>query len=147
MRKYIVGFIVGLLFASAFPVYGAVTSTVGKKVEVEYPVIVDGKQLDKKAVAIDGVSYTPNSLLGSAAGYDVAFENKTVVFSRKPGDPVHKLKESISLLNGQLFHISSRYNYNDPIPPEVQAKLDDLKTQIAELEAVKAELESATPTP
>lgn len=81
MRKYVVGFIAGLLLASAFPAYGAVSSLVGKKIANEYEVFVDGKKLDKKALAVDGTSYAPLRVIADAIGYDIEFANNTVVMS------------------------------------------------------------------
>ncbi len=58
MRKYIVGFFAGFLFALSFPVVGASISLVGKTVEKEIPVTLDEREIDK-AIIVNGRSYLP----------------------------------------------------------------------------------------
>ena len=92
MKRFVSGLLVGFLLA--IPAFAAADqiSMVGKKVQVEYPVIVDGERLSVNAVAIDGTSYAPLRAVGEAIGYDVKFQNKTVVFEskteRKEGEQV-----------------------------------------------------------
>lgn len=87
MRKYFVGAVVGFLLASAIPAYGAVSSLVGKKIQNEYTVYVDGIALETKAIAIDGTSYAPNRALADALGVDIAFKNKSVVVTTYGDEP------------------------------------------------------------
>lgn len=86
MRKYIIGFIVGLLVSSAIPVYGEVISKVGKTVQAENSVIVDGVELDVRAVNIDGTTYTPNRALAESLGMDIIFVDQKVVFKNRGGN-------------------------------------------------------------
>jgi hypothetical protein len=83
MRKYVIGFLVGVLCASVAPAYGAVSSLVGKKVSGEYVVKVDGNIIEGKSIAIDGTTYAPLRIIGDATGYNVTFENKEVIFTKK----------------------------------------------------------------
>ena len=84
MRKYLIGFIAGLICAIAFPAAAAeVTSLVGKTIDAEYPVIVNGKELPVKATSIEGVSSTPNRALADALNLDISFTNNTVIIESK----------------------------------------------------------------
>ena len=83
MRKFLLGLLLGIMIAVAAPAYGAVSSFVGKSVQGEYLVKVDGSPLVKKSIAIDGTTYAPLRAIGEAVGYDVDFVDKTVVFTKK----------------------------------------------------------------
>jgi len=161
MRKYAIGFFIGIFVASAFPVYGAVTSLVGQKVQTEYPVVVNGKQLETKAISINGVSYTPNRAFSDATGSQISFENKTVVITTMV-DPVTqkelnltpddvkfllaRTNEQIEDLQAYIFANNSVIN--DPrssdeaqkeklrqTNAEYEQKIADLKERIKQLEA------------
>lgn len=58
-------------------------SSIGKTIDAEYAVVVDGKTLDVKAIGVDGVSTTPNRALGNAVGYKVEFKEDTVYFTKQ----------------------------------------------------------------
>lgn len=120
MRKYLIGFIAGLLLASAFPAYGAVTSLIGKQVQAENSVIVNGVELDVKAVNIDGTTYTPNRALAEALGADIGFEDKKVIFD------VKEVSETVE------------YPIDTPEPnptvDPVQSELDEVNARISELD-------------
>lgn len=84
MRKYLVGALAGFLLTLPFYAFGSQISTmIGKKIQTEYDVLVNGKQLSVKAVAFDGTSYSPNRAIADALGMDIKLENKTVVFTSK----------------------------------------------------------------
>lgn len=83
MRKYIIGAIVGAALTFSVSAYGAEISKIGKKVQGEYSVVVDGSTLAQKAVGVDGSTYAPLRAIGEELGYNVSFSNKTVTFSAK----------------------------------------------------------------
>ena len=84
MKKFMAGLLVGFLLTIPAYAIAEQASMVGKKVQTEYPVFVDGKKLNVKAIAIDGTSYAPLRAIGEAIGYDVKFQDKTVVFTMIP---------------------------------------------------------------
>jgi len=82
MKKFVSGVLVGFLLAvPAFAVAEQVTM-IGKTVQNEYPVIVDGRQLEVNAVAIDGKSYVPIRAVGEATGRKVEFRDKKVILTK-----------------------------------------------------------------
>ncbi|MFB9274543.1 hypothetical protein [Cohnella cellulosilytica] len=85
VRKYAIGLIVGAVLMYSGQAVAESVSKIGKKVQAEYNVKVDGKVLNTKALAVDNQTYTPNRVLADAIGYDIAFSNKEVVFNKKPG--------------------------------------------------------------
>ncbi|MGG4217320.1 hypothetical protein ABEW32_03700 [Paenibacillus jamilae] len=79
MKKIVAGFLAGALFtigAGAFA--DEIESLVGKKVQSETSVSVNGKELDK-AIVVEGKSYAPVRSIGEAAGYTVTVDGKNVV--------------------------------------------------------------------
>jgi hypothetical protein len=135
MRKYVIGFLIGVLFASAYPVYGAVSSMIGKEVQVEYDVLVNGEKLPVKAVAIDGISYTPNRALSDALQAKIGFENNQVIITTDPSE--------VPTASPQPTHGGGTLNENpnsmEPVNPEdvpaTNFTLEFINTQINALEA------------
>lgn len=158
MRKYVVGFLVGLLVASAFPVYGAVSSLVGKQVQAENAVFVNGNKLQVNAVNIGGTTYSPNRAIADALGMDIKFENNNVIFKGdlSMNDPavtgisveglnfdLNGLQIQLRMLNGSLDNAQ-----NEEAKEVYRKKIIEIEAQIKLLEEMKAELEAqSTPTP
>ena len=87
MRKYVVGFILGVAFTVAFSASAAVPSLIGKQVDSEFPVFLDGVQLKNKAPAIEGTSYLPVREISETLGLTVDFVNNQVILE-SPKDEV-----------------------------------------------------------
>lgn len=80
MKKYIVGFLAGAVFAiSATAFADTIPSLIGKKVQAQYTVEVNGKILN--TVVVDGSNYAPVRSLGEAAGYSVVVDGKKVILN------------------------------------------------------------------
>lgn len=73
MRKYIIGSLFGLLIGGSISVHAEVISLVGKVVEGEMPVKINGKTLNNKAIVVDGTSYLPVHAIGNTLGYNASF--------------------------------------------------------------------------
>lgn len=80
MKKYIVGFLVGAFFTvSATAFADDIQNLIGKKVEAQYTVEVNGKTL--KTVVVEGSNYAPVKAFSEAAGFEVTTEGKNVKVS------------------------------------------------------------------
>jgi hypothetical protein len=96
MKKIVIGIIIGALLMFSGQAIADSISKVGKKVQAEYVIKVDGKKLDAKALAIDGQTTTPNRALADAVGYDVAFVNKEVIFTKRSEvQPVEETEQPV----------------------------------------------------
>ncbi|MDC0762894.1 MULTISPECIES: hypothetical protein [Brevibacillus] len=73
MRKYIIGTLFGLLIGTSISVYAEVVSMVGKVVEGELLVNINGKTLNNKAIVVDGTSYLPVHAIGDTLGYNASY--------------------------------------------------------------------------
>ncbi|WP_391574786.1 hypothetical protein [Cohnella sp.] len=94
MRKYVVGMIVGAVLMYSGQAFANSLSKIGKKVQAEYAVKVDGVELESKGLAIDGQTTVPARALANAVGYEVSFINKEVIISKKKGDIATEQKET-----------------------------------------------------
>lgn len=93
MRKYIIGAIAGALFVLAGQVAADSISLVGKKVQGEAVVKVDGIPLEVKGLIVDGLTNVPARAFANASGFDIKFENKEVLLTRKESGVVHNVPE------------------------------------------------------
>jgi len=153
LKKFIIGIcaVVALTTVGA-TTYGAVNSLVGKKVQSEAPVIVNGTELGN-AIIIDGVSYLPVRKVSESLGIDVTYENKKVIVI----DETKKLTAKIKSLTARIDELydnieTSKFvlerfggigeNVTDDVAEIFDGQLADVEagiklyeTQIAELEA------------
>jgi len=123
MRKYLIGFIAGLLVASALPTYAAVSTMIGKTVQAENAVVVNGKELEVKAVNIEGTTFTPNRALAEALGLDIKFENGTVIIEQSEVSNVNEPQ----IDDSQITDETSSAEPNEPTELErINARISEL---------------------
>lgn len=84
-RGLIIGFIAGVIFAISSSTFaeGTLENWIGKTVEGQFPVSVDGVQLATPAAVIDGRTFLPVREFGEAVGYDVYFDAVGEVYMEK----------------------------------------------------------------
>lgn len=173
VRKYLVGFVAGFLLASAFPAYGAVSSLVGKQVQAENTVIVNGKELDIKAVNIDGTTFAPNRAIAEALGLDINFVDGAVIFENKEGDPVEDsmnpinedhgeyqiegytietITDAINNYSGSLegamgiLRSIEKKGFPQDAIDELRNGIEEMKRELERLNSIKSKLEERTQT-
>lgn len=80
----LIGAVVGAaLMTSASVAAEEVFSLVGKKVDAQTVVVVDGKELSVPVALIEGTSYAPIRAIGEAVGRDVDWKEGKVVLNAK----------------------------------------------------------------
>jgi hypothetical protein len=75
MKKFIFGLILGLVIAIPVGAHGEVVSMIGKAIEGQFNVTLNGTKLDTPALVVDGTSYLPVRAIGEALGLDVKFDS------------------------------------------------------------------------
>lgn len=168
MKKYVAGFLAGALFMlSAAAFANDIPSLVGKKIQGQTVVKLEGQELDT-AIIVDGKSYSPTRSIGEAAGFDVSMQDKEIILNKKtsqtattPGkgqsveEQATKLNERISNHEDRILRLETRIvgledellkpNYVDRGEKDViaQYKLDLAKEKslLADLKSQLAELE------
>lgn len=74
MKRTVIAFLLGAALATAGSAYAEDIAMIGKKVEGEFAVKVNGKKLDKKALVVDDTSYLPVRAIGEALNMDIKFD-------------------------------------------------------------------------
>jgi hypothetical protein len=94
MKKFWIGLIVGLILAIPVGAHAdEVISLVGKTIQGEFDVSLNGKKLNNRAIVIDGTSYVPIREIGESFGLDVSFDsNKGISLKQKESNDDAKLK-------------------------------------------------------
>jgi hypothetical protein len=115
MKKIVFGIIIGAGLTFAVQAGAETISNVGKKVQAEYEVIVDGNPLPVKAVAVGGTTSTPNRALADAVGYDIAFKDNVVSFTKKKTEVVtvvtsSPLVDELKEVNDRILELTKQKN-------------------------------------
>lgn len=77
-----VGIIVGVFGTIATTSIAAqIPSLVGKKIQAEYEINVDGQKLDTKAIVVDGVSHLPVRKVSEIYGGDIKVKDKVITLN------------------------------------------------------------------
>ncbi|MFL1672440.1 hypothetical protein [Paenibacillus dendritiformis] len=77
-----IGLVIGVFGTVATTSIAAqLPSLVGKKVQAEYAINVDGEKLDTKAIVVDGVSHLPVRKVSEIYGGDISVKNKVITLN------------------------------------------------------------------
>lgn len=92
MKKYIVGFVAGIVMAmSATAFADDIQSLIGKTVQAQYTVQIGDQTLS--TIVVEGKNYAPVRSIGEAAGYEVVTDGKNVVLKEGTKLDTTALKE------------------------------------------------------
>lgn len=146
MKRTVIAFTLGAALATAGTAYGeeAISTMIGKKVQIEYDVVVNGKKLDVKAIAIDGKSYAPIRAFSESVDYDLAFTDKTVILN----DPALEGSEPMETATETPIEMSPEdketIEKSEIQIANLQKKNDDNKLRISELDKKISETKETT---
>lgn len=167
MKKAVAGFLAGVVFMIGAQAFGDSISKIGKKIQTEYSVTVDGKKLTVPAIAVDGTSYAPVRAIGDATGYDVTVSGKSISLDKESSATVTPTNETtqpatpqptfssglteaqnkIATINGKIATSAANITAtewqlkDDPNNTQLKAKLEQYKSEYANLLAQKAAIE------
>lgn len=83
MKKFFLGLFVGVLLMVSVSVYAdEIESYIGKVIEGQFPVIVDGNEVEKPGIVVDGTTYLPVRAAAELFGYDVSFVDSQVILKK-----------------------------------------------------------------
>lgn len=130
MKKTLIVLFSGILFATAGSVYAEEIATmVGKKVQGEFPVKVNGEQLEKTAIVIDGTSYLPVRAIGDALDMDIKFDaDLGIELNDKEEMTMESAAIEISPEDAEVIRTSEEQIQKS------QSKIEEHRTRIAELD-------------
>lgn len=151
MKKFFLGLLIGIMLATASSVYADdIAKLVGKTVDNEYPVLLNGVQLGNKAPSIEGTSYAPVREISEKLGLNVEFKDDTVYLSKPlqseatnvENPDLETLERMIKSRKLTLHNAEESLKQANPIAkPTIAIEVQKLKDELAELERQKAELE------
>lgn len=84
MKKFVMGLVLGIgLTIAVSAAAEGIQSLVGKQVDGQATVVLDGNELGTQAVIIEGTSYAPVRAIGEAVGREVGWEGGKVTLDSK----------------------------------------------------------------
>lgn len=127
-RVPFVTMLIVLMLAFSPVVFAEVESMIGKQVQGQFPVKVEGKKLDVQAIVIDGTSYLPVRAIAEALGKEVKFDaDLGIELYDKEVSPLEMTEEEAKSIQNVKAQIE-RFN----------AIISDNESRIAEFEIEKA---------
>lgn len=117
MKKFVMGLIIGVgLTVAVSAAAEEIQSLIGKQVEGQVAVIVDGKEISVPAAIIDSVSYAPVRAVAEAVGKDVDWKEGKVILESKQATPTPSISESVRPTATPITGVYSK----DRIETEIQ---------------------------
>lgn len=155
MKKFFLGLISGLCIALPISALADNFTMVGKTVEVEVPIKLDGEYLDVKAIGFEGVTYAPVRAFAEALGKEVDWDGEVIIRTpeaSKEGDDlitthqmIEDLKRNIASGNDLLEKLRfalDQDRQNGYEPEGLKKQIAELEQQIAEYERRLSELQA-----
>lgn len=156
MKKLFIGIIVGFVLSFAASANAdTIGSVVGKLIEGEFPVRIGDKQLENKAIIVNGTSYLPVREFGEATGYEVMFDANTGIALNKSNtreqssaknEKANKNYDAIiesKAVEAQALRASlTLIKTDDPRRPEIENAIAILESKIEQLKQEKAAAEA-----
>lgn len=161
VKYLLIGLIVGVAMTISFSAIADGVSKIGKKIDAEYVVKLDGAELDVKAISMEGTSYAPVRAIGEALGLDVDFvegevllnkqlnmklnTNKVLGFHEMDEEMLEFSKETQEYVierNEALIDGWERY-YPDGIPAERIERYEEMKQEVIEAKQNLIEIQDA----
>lgn len=142
MKKYFfvaVGILIGLSLSLVITTNAAdVKSVIGKAIQGEFPIKLDGKQLDKKAIVIEGTSYLPVRALSEALNMDITFnadlgieiKRKGIIPMTTDNSNVSVTEDTYEDINGKRKIIQSSLDSYNQMLNTYQSDLDKLNSKV-----------------
>lgn len=137
MKKFVSGVIVGVLIMVTPQVYGAAASMIGKKIDKELAVKMDGKQVGT-AVVTDGKSYLPVRDVANEMGLKIEVTKQEISLSTTKNQATEKeteieqLKEEkeqvtkkLEQYKGHVDHVTANYNKMKKAHEDMVAQTSD----------------------
>lgn len=154
--RLIVGIIIGVALSVSSTALAETFSVVGKKIEGEFPVTVNGTKLTTNAGVIEGTSYLPVRVISESLGLTVSFDSKEGIALKSDEStvtPAEAPSATAIMINSELEALRSRITSINKEIESYKSKLDKEKSlekpdsqSISILEQIISECEKAIAT-
>lgn len=136
MRKYpiLVLFFAGILAGTT--AFAASSSLVGKKIEREVSIEVDGQKIETEAIVVNGTTYVPVRSVGEMSGYKVTYKGG-VVRMQSSGEAMETTPDTNE---GKEIPSPAR---EEDLDSQIKGKRNIMSSNNAEIEKQKAAIENS----
>jgi hypothetical protein len=151
MKKLMLGILIGIMLSIPVTIFGEqVVSVIGKTIEGQYPIYVNGQKVEKDAIVVEGTSYLPVRLIGEIFGQDVSFIDSQVILKErkdalKINKEIEKWQEKIIENEQRIHDLTEKHPEkfpNSDMENDLKNSIVGYKAKIIELETQKAQLEA-----
>jgi len=134
MRKYLIGFLAGILVATAGVAAADTISLVGKKIQSEAIVTLDGEEIGK-AIITDGTSFAPLRIVAEAVGVGVEWEKGVVKMETQANSPKteKQLQTTLESLERQLESANKIKGVYESVVQNSHERIDKWKNTLSNL--------------
>lgn len=95
MKKLFLGIVIGFMLAIPTSLYAEeIKSYIGATIEGQFPVYLNGGQVEKPGLVIEGTTYLPVRTLGDLLGFDVSFIDSEVLLTSQEPEPTMQTMET-----------------------------------------------------
>lgn len=139
MKKFVMGLVLGVGLTVAFSAAAEeIQSLIGKQVEGQVAVVVDGVQISVPAAIIDGTSYAPVRAVGEAVDREVDWKEGKVLLNEKTVSVSSLVPQSTPDVQQELINKRSVIDYNIGIlQAEIHSKYSILKDKPEKVDNVE----------
>lgn len=103
MKKYFIGGLIGFALAFTVTVHAEVVNMIGKVIDGELNVTVNGNKLDSQAITIEGTSYLPVRAIGTALGLKISYDPSSGVSLNQPSTAIEEQTTALGKKAKDLF--------------------------------------------
>lgn len=132
MRKYVIGFIAGVVCAIGGTAFADdVASLIGKQVSAEVKIKVNGQLVRQPGIIVNNTTYLPVRASGELFGYSVYYKDGQVLMDAKEEPKVTEPEEPVTEPEPtEPKEPEQPDNPSDPLnASEIQKRIDDLKSE------------------
>lgn len=130
MRKYLIGFIVGVVLMLGTSVFAeevkdVTKNLIGRVIQGQFDVTVDGTKLTNPVIVIDGTSFAPVREFGESIGYEVLFDTEGgVILNKKEFEVTQSKMNTLSIVESDIQEAISIFAETNFVGPSEGAALD-----------------------
>lgn len=130
MRKYIIGGLVGIVLAVGASAHAEVEGVVGKVVDGLLPVKVNGTNLEKQAIIIEGTSYLPVRAVADVLGMEATYSSEQGIELKQKQS---KAEEGVNVADPVTETEKGKTKNTSALRTELRQKIAELESQQEQL--------------
>lgn len=111
MKKFVAGFLIASLIFSVSTAFAAEVKTmIGRVIQGQFDITVDGQKLSNPVIVVDGTSFAPVREFGEAIGYNVLFTTEGGVVLEKKVNEMEEFDIEVDDVSEKIKRESAIYS-------------------------------------